>query len=99
MVRIYVIVPNSSSSNISIILVYFDATGACHELAFAFGPTGVGNTIPTRTFSIKVIDFLEYYRVYTMLIFFRLLNILVDTTIWPLQAATSTFMEIQRLAL
>jgi len=35
--------------------IYFDATQACHELAFSFGQNAIGTTIPTtRAFSIKV---------------------------------------------
>jgi len=37
--------------------VYFDASNGCHDLAFQFGQTGLGNTIPTRAFSIKVTQY------------------------------------------
>jgi hypothetical protein len=46
--------PEHFSNNSKIVAVYVDASTACNTLAFQLGQTGIGTTIPTRSWSLKV---------------------------------------------
>jgi hypothetical protein len=39
-----------------ILLVYAEASDSCNTLDFQLGPTGIGATIPTRQWNIRVGD-------------------------------------------
>jgi hypothetical protein len=37
-----------------VLLVYAEASDSCNTLDFQLGPTGIGTTIPTRQWNIRV---------------------------------------------
>ncbi len=80
--------------------MYVDASPSCNNLNFQLGNTGVGTTIPTRTWSIKVIQFptvfLNNCLNCSSLFLFRRPSTLAATPTWPQTAARSTSSGQQR---
>ena len=47
---------NSTNYFLKIYIVYFDSNNECHDLTFNLGQAAMGATIPSRQFSIKVMN-------------------------------------------
>ena len=53
---------NSTNYFLKIYIVYFDSNNECHDLTFNLGQAAMGATIPSRQFSIKVMNNQKFKR-------------------------------------